>query len=207
VIVEGARLTPEAVELCRMYGQQVGQAMENLALWERATTDGLTRLYNRTFGAQRLEEIRSLDLRQGRATSVLLIDVDRFKAVNDTYGHAGGDLVLRAVASTVQSASRRSDVVARWGGEEILMVLPDTGDEAVLVVAERVRSAIQDRSVAFEGREVRVTASIGAATAGVGDRCSMDALVAMADQGLYAAKNGGRNRVCVKRRAGTQGPT
>jgi diguanylate cyclase (GGDEF)-like protein len=196
VVVEGARLNSEAVELCRLFGLQVIQSLENLALWERATTDGLTRLCNRAFGAQRLEEIRSLDLRQGNASSVFLIDLDRFKDVNDRYGHAAGDLTLRSVATAIRTAGRRSDVTARWGGEEFLMVLPDTGEDEALVVAERVRRAVEDLRLPFEGSELRPTVSIGVSTALAGDRRPTGAIVSEADDALYAAKRAGRNRVC-----------
>ena len=202
VVVEDAVLAAEAVELCRIFGLQVVQALENLALWERATTDGLTRLYNRTFGIQRLGEIRSLDERQDSATSVLLVDIDRFKSVNDTHGHAAGDLTLRAVATAVRAAGRRSDVTARWGGEEILMVLPDTAREQALLVAERVRRGVEELQVRFEGVTIRPTISVGTGTAAVGDRRAVEELVAEADRGMYAAKNGGRNRVCEGRESG-----
>ena len=94
VVVEGDTRTPGDRALQNLWATS-RTGFENLALWERATTDGLTRLYNRSFGMQRLEEIRSLDVRQKRSTSVLLIDIDKFKQVNDLHGHAAGDLLAR----------------------------------------------------------------------------------------------------------------
>lgn len=196
LVIEARVPSGDTEDLCRIYGQQVGQALENLTLWERATTDALTRLHNRAFGAQRLEEVRALDVRHDRCTSVLLIDIDRFKSVNDVYGHAAGDITLRAVASAVQGVSRRSDVVARWGGEELLMVLPDTRQDKALLAGERVRAAVAALSVPFSGAVIQVTVSIGSATAGQEDRRRMDAVLAEADSALYVAKNSGRNRVC-----------
>ncbi len=195
LVIEGHLPTADTADLCRIYGQQVGQALENLTLWDRATTDALTRLHNRAFGSQRLEEVRALDVRNGRCTSVLLIDIDRFKRVNDVHGHAAGDLMLRAVAGAVQEVSRRSDVVARWGGEELLMVLPDTPPEKALLAGERVRSAVEGLSVPVSDAVISVTVSIGSATALGGDRRRMESLLADADLALYAAKNGGRNQV------------
>lgn len=195
IVIEGP-LSPEAGDLCRIYGQQVGQALENLSLWDRATTDGLTRLHNRTFGAQRLEETRSLDVRQVRPTSVLMIDIDRFKSVNDTFGHAAGDSVLKAVASAIHGVGRRSDVIARWGGEEFLMVLPETSLPQALLAGERVRRAVSGLQVIVGEDVVRTTASIGVATAPAGDSRSAETLVADADRALYLAKNAGRDQVC-----------
>jgi diguanylate cyclase (GGDEF)-like protein len=166
-----------------------------VTLWERATTDGLTCLYNRTFAAQRMAEIRSLDVRQRHSTSVLIFDLDRFKLVNDRHGHAAGDLTLRAVAGAIRSVCRRADVTARWGGEEFLMVLPDTDTDTALLVAERVRATVERLIVPFESGEIRATVSVGSATAGIGDYRSMEAVLADADHALYEAKRSGRNRV------------
>jgi diguanylate cyclase (GGDEF)-like protein len=119
-------------------------------------------------------------MRQGRPTSVLLIDLDKFKLVNDRFGHAVGDLTLKAVAAAVSAVGRKSDVVARWGGEELLMILPETSTGQALLAAERVRP----------------TVSIGSATAASCDKSPVDTLVDIADRGMYAAKHAGRNRVC-----------
>jgi len=196
LVAEVGSVSRELNNLCRIFGQQVGQALENLTLWERATTDALTGLHNRAFGAQRLEELRAFDIRTSRPTSVLVVDIDRFKVVNDTFGHAAGDAVLQAVARALVGAARRTDVVARWGGEELLVVLPDTPAEKALLAAERIRSEVSALAVSHDGHTVRVTASIGAATAHAGNRMSTEAVVAAADRALYAAKAGGRNRVC-----------
>ncbi len=195
IVIEGP-LSADAGDLCRIYGQQVGQALENLSLWDRATTDALTRLHNRAFGAQRLEEIRSLDMRQNRSTGVLMIDIDRFKLVNDTFGHPAGDAALRAVARALHEVGRRSDAIARWGGEELLMVLPDTTMAQALLAGERVRRAVEALRVATGESVIRTTVSVGATSATPDDRRHADTLVADADRALYLAKNTGRNRVC-----------
>lgn len=155
---------------------------------EMAVTDPLTGLRNRRYVRRHLEGV----LRNAGA-SVLLIDVDRFKSVNDTYGHAAGDVVLRAVAERVRGHLRAADVVARYGGEEFLIVMSASPAEDAALVAERLRGAIAAEPVLADGHALNVTASVGVATAEAG--ASSDDVVAAADAALYRAKKGGRNRV------------
>jgi two-component system cell cycle response regulator len=155
---------------------------------EMAVTDALTGLRNRRYVRRHLEGI----LRQG-AAAVLMLDVDRFKAVNDTHGHAAGDAVLREIAERVRAHIRASDVVARYGGEEFLVVMAATGEEEAQVVGERLRAAIDSAPILAEGRLLQVTASVGVAAGEVGS--PVDALLAAADDALYRAKKLGRNRV------------
>jgi two-component system cell cycle response regulator len=155
---------------------------------EMAVTDPLTGLRNRRYVRRHLEGV----LRNSGA-AVLLIDVDRFKSVNDTYGHAAGDAVLREVAERVRGHLRAADVVARYGGEEFLVVMSGAAAEDGRLVAERLRNAIATVPVQAEGRALSVTASIGLAAGDVG--ASSDDVVGAADAALYRAKNNGRNRV------------
>lgn len=122
--------------------------------------------------------------------SVLLIDIDHFKAVNDTHGHQAGDEVLRAVTTSLRQELREGDVLGRWGGEEFLALLPATGLEGALVAAERLRRAVSLRTFPYAGS---VTVSIGAASALPSDH--LERVVARADAGMYRAKRAGRNRV------------
>ena len=122
--------------------------------------------------------------------SVLLIDIDHFKAVNDTHGHQAGDEVLRAVTTSLRQELREGDVLGRWGGEEFLALLPATGLEGALVAAERLRRAVSLRTFPYAGS---VTVSIGAASALANDH--LERVVARADAGMYRAKRAGRNRV------------
>jgi two-component system cell cycle response regulator len=159
---------------------------------ELAVTDPLTGLRNRRYVRRHLEGV----LRNAGA-AVLLIDVDRFKSVNDSLGHAAGDVVLREVAERVRAHIRSADVVARYGGEEFLVVMAGTAAEEAAMVAERLRAAIAASPVMAEGQAVPVTASIGVASGESGTLS--DDVIAAADTALYAAKKGGRNRVEIAR--------
>lgn len=126
----------------------------------------------------------------GETWSVLLVDIDHFKSVNDTHGHQAGDEVLRAVTLTLRQELREADMLGRWGGEEFLALLPATGLEGGLVAAERLRRAVSLRTFPYAGS---VTVSIGVASARPGDH--LERTVARADAGMYRAKRAGRNRV------------
>lgn len=199
MLIEASELPGEAVEACELFARQVTQAIENVTLYERATVDPLTQLFNRAVGVQRLDEAMRLGARTGTATSVILVDVDHFKRVNDTYGHAAGDLVLRSVSSLLKSTARTTDVPCRYGGEEMLVVLPATDRAGAAALAERIRARIAGSSTMVDGHAVTVTASFGVATvpAGAADVRAAD-MIAAADRALYRAKAAGRNMVGVE---------
>jgi diguanylate cyclase (GGDEF)-like protein len=156
-------------------------------------TDPLTSLPNRRHLEQHLEAAASAARRHDHHVAVLLVDVDRFKGVNDAYGHAHGDQVLFEVARRLLVAMRAEDLVGRWGGEEFLAVLPHTDGAGARVVAERLRAEVASSPVLLaDGRAVPVTVSVGCSTGTTG----ADVLRA-ADEALYAAKDRGRNRVEV----------
>lgn len=194
MLLETSRMPPDVKEACTIYAQQVMQALENVMLYEMATVDALTRLFNRAHGMQRLREVLKLAARAHQPTSVAMIDVDHFKSINDTYSHAAGDLMLRRIAEVLREQSRESDIVARYGGEELMVVLPQTELEGAIIHMERVRRAIEAMSITFAGEVIRVTASIGVAAALPG-YMEHEHLVHIADQGLYRAKRAGRNQV------------
>ena len=158
----------------------------------RAATDGLTGLPNRRY----FDEFCALLARRRRAADsvgVLMIDVDRFKAVNDAYGHLVGDDVLRAVAGAIAAAVREDDVPARYGGEEFAVLLRNPSREIAIDVGERVRRAVGRLDLAAIGVP-SVSVSVGAAVAGAPDE-PIGAIVEQADRALYAAKRGGRDQV------------
>lgn len=178
----------------------------NAVLEQTATTDGLTGLANRRQLDRRLVEEVERAHRYGSPLSVLLVDVDHFKKVNDGHGHAAGDAVLRAIAAQIRASVRIMDITARFGGEELVVVAPSTSWSGARALGERLRAAIERLEIVAPGVEpsVRVTASIGVATL-TADEDGLGVL-ARADASLYEAKRGGRNRV-VMSGVEPEGPT
>lgn len=175
VMLAELRPAHEDLQLLEIFAGQAAMAIENIRLFELATTDELTGLYNRRWWDLRLaesleaEEARRSTLEhQGPGTGVLIIDIDHFKKVNDTHGHAAGDQALRQVAQVLKSSLRESDVSGRWGGEELVVLLPCTSAEHTLEVSERIRSAIEHNVIHWNGKEIHLTASIGAAHTSAG---------------------------------------
>ena len=165
-------------------------------LSQAATHDALTGLPNRRAAEKFLAQAALRAQRQGAPLSTLLIDVDFFKKVNDQHGHPGGDHVLQALAQLLKSHIRPSNLVARWGGEEFVMLLPDTPLDGARDMAEQLRLAVQNSPFHWQQHNVPITISVGAATWSSGPFLA-NVLIADADSALYRAKNTGRNRVCV----------
>ncbi|MDT4858108.1 Response regulator PleD [compost metagenome] len=126
----------------------------------------------------------------------MLLDLDHFKLLNDTYGHQAGDEVLQGFAQNLRDGLRQSDIVCRWGGEEFIILLKDTGNATAHYLAEKVRSDVAARRYPFKGVNLHVTTSIGLAEMHPDD--SLDSLIGRADRGLYRAKQSGRDCVCVE---------
>lgn len=173
-------------------------------LFDSSTRDGLTQLYNRRYFDERLVAEIAYARRHATPLCLIMIDVDRFKAINDSLGHLVGDSVLRAVAGEVVRVVRTEDVVARYGGEELVVLARATGHDAGARLAERIRAAIADLDVTPPppASEVKVTISLGVAAL---DEVPKDApdtsLVDLADERLYAAKDAGRNRIVTGKEA------
>lgn len=163
-------------------------------LSQMASTDSLTQLNNRRALLDRLEDHWALAERYGRPLCCIMVDVDRFKSVNDTYGHHTGDVVLRTVATMLRECLRRHDVCGRLGGEEFCIVCPETPLEGAVIVAERLREAIAARVIDAGDHTLQVTASFGVAVRGDSDSRSQD-MINRADAMLYKAKENGRNQV------------
>jgi diguanylate cyclase (GGDEF)-like protein len=162
---------------------------------ELAITDELTGLRNRRHVSERLADELARASRYGEALSLVLFDVDRFKRVNDTYGHDAGDAVLRALSAAALAECRKPDILGRWGGEEFLLVLPRTGAEGASAIAARLREVIEALRVEHAGNSLATTASFGVATFVPGRREGVTEVLKRADEALYRAKDRGRNRV------------
>jgi diguanylate cyclase (GGDEF)-like protein len=180
--------------LARLLANCAVPAIERARLERLATTDAHTRAFNRRYLVPRLEEEMARAKRQKTALSLLMMDLDHFKRVNDQHGHAAGDQVLREFADRVRAATRVQDALVRWGGEEFVLVMPDTDAERATHVAERIREAVSGLPIVLDdGVELRQSVSIGVASWNRQE--PVDAFVARSDEALYDAKRTGRNRV------------
>nr|WP_295079402.1 GGDEF domain-containing protein [uncultured Roseateles sp.] len=163
--------------------------------FELAMQDMLTGLQNRRAIADQLSMAVARARRQGQVLSVLMMDIDHFKHVNDNYGHLAGDKVLQSVAQTLQSRLREQDQIGRFGGEEFLLILPDTSLEGALVLAEALRAAVAGSKTSWEHQTISVTISIGVWGGLISPTDTADTVVGAADTAMYRAKVGGRNQV------------
>jgi diguanylate cyclase (GGDEF)-like protein len=186
-------------DLVAYLARQAGVSMENVGLHEQvqrqALTDELTGLYNHRHFVETLSAECDRARRFGQPVGLVMVDLDDFKAVNDTYGHQQGDQVLRSVAGLMRKYSREIDGPARYGGEELAVVLPQTDLDGAYQLAERLRTGIAELAIPLVagGGEMRVTASLGVAALPENAE-DPDPLIAAADAALYAAKRTGKNK-------------
>ena len=189
----------------RLMNERLGDAMEDISyrqeieqeLRAMATLDPLTGISNRRhFAEMATREIKTAQ-RHGRELSVAMLDLDHFKVVNDTYGHAGGDAVLRLAVEVIAGELRSADILGRIGGEEFALLLPETGLATAVGIVERIREKIAEQTFTWDGEDITVTASIGVAIYAP-EEPTIDSALARADKGLYTAKENGRNRVVAQ---------
>ena len=166
-------------------------------LQEMALVDPLTRTWNRTGILEVLDKEWALSQREHRALGAIVLDIDHFKKVNDTYGHDGGDEVLKRVADRLRLSVRPYDAIGRMGGEEFLILLPKSGPGTVERVAERIRQAVQDVPIEVGDTQVQVTVSLGGNSLLPDSSTSREEFLRAADQALYQAKSSGRNRLTM----------
>lgn len=166
-------------------------------LEKMATTDALTGLYNRGHFNRTFENEYRRSTRYEQPLSLIIMDADHFKSVNDNYGHPAGDAFLIALAKEISNVAREVDIAARYGGEEFVVILPQTGGKDAMIMAERLREVIEAMEITFEDHKISRTASIGVVSLPDIQADSPDELLLAADNALYRAKNGGRNRVVM----------
>lgn len=197
------RLGKDQVETFRSAVNHLGLALRNALMFKevklRADRDGLTRIYNRHSFEERLVYEIKRRRRYNHDLSLLMVDLDYFKQVNDTYGHKAGDMVLRKVGEILTETFRGTDLAARYGGEEFVVLLPHTTEKDAWALAERVREAVQSCEFHFDGHDFTVTASIGVASVEAGALTKDDDLIIKADKALYEAKHNGRNTVVISK--------
>jgi diguanylate cyclase (GGDEF)-like protein len=171
------------------------------SLYDRATRDGLTGLYNKKFFIDALQPAVAASVRHATALSLVMLDIDHFKRINDTFGHPAGDRVLREVSDALTRMVRTEDLLARYGGEEFALLLRDTDQEQAERCAERCRREVEAQLLDPSALRIRVTLSAGVACLPDRELDDAEALTAAADRELYEAKRLGRNRVCSRARA------
>src|SRR5262245_476549 len=158
--------------------------------------DALTDIHNKRYLLEFLDREISRSARYCRPLTLIMFDLDRFKAINDDLGHLGGDFTLREVAARVKSSIRKEELFARYGGEEFAVVLPETNEQGALIVAERIRTLVEQHRFQYEGKAYPLTISIGVALTSGDENMTPTELIRQADDKLYQAKNAGRN--CVR---------
>jgi diguanylate cyclase (GGDEF)-like protein len=204
--VNGKRVSQRALEdgdriqlgpniLLRFTKASAAESELQARLYTGATTDSLTGLANREFALRQLEAEIAYCRRHRADVAVVMMDVDHFKEINDRYGHPAGDMLLTELATRLHESCRLEDVVARFGGEEFLLILRGNSVADAVPLAERIRRAVEETVVLGGGGAVQVTASFGVAALSEHVDGDVDALIQRADARLYAAKRGGRNRV------------
>ena len=170
-----------------------------MELKQLASTDSMTKLYNRRYFTEISESFLNLDKRNKTNTSIIMLDIDKFKNVNDTYGHKVGDDVIISLASILQAQSRKSDIVCRWGGEEFVILFPHTNLEGASVIAQEIRVTVENSLLQVEdNKELKFTVSIGISVVDIENDLNIEASINRADEALYEAKESGRNRVCIR---------
>jgi diguanylate cyclase (GGDEF)-like protein len=167
-------------------------SVKNIAIY-----DTLTGLFNRRYLEERLKIEVQNAFSNGVPISLVMVDIDHFKKVNDTFGHPDGDLVLQEIASLLKRSVRKKDTVARFGGEEFLLILPEADIEASSMIAERIRLSVENTLFDVGKAQLNLSVSIGISNYPIHRARSDKELIRMTDQALYEAKRGGRNRVCV----------
>ena len=192
---DGGTFSDDDATLFQSLGLQIAIAIRNAQLYAMAVTDGLTGLYVRRYFDLRLDEEFEQAKRYGRKFAILLFDIDHFKKFNDTHGHQTGDMVLKQFAGLITANTRRSDICCRYGGEEMAVILPETGLNEASLLASKLCARV--RSHPFTGmnaEELSVTTSVGVAAHNA-ELSSPSQMVEAADEALYEAKRLGRNRV------------
>jgi diguanylate cyclase (GGDEF)-like protein len=175
-------------------------------IYRLTVLDPLTGVPNRRHFQEFVDREVARAARHHRPLALALIDIDHFKAINDSMGHLAGDLTLRQLASSVGGTIRRDELFARYGGEEFAIVLPELDEAQAVAVGERVRRTVADQDFAFGGRRYKVTVSVGVAATSGGEAVQTADLLRRADDMLYKAKAAGRNRVCPAPRPGAAEP-
>jgi diguanylate cyclase (GGDEF)-like protein len=188
------------LQMLQYVSTQSAIAIKNADLYNMATRDGMTKLYIHKYFKERLLEEFRRSQRKGYPLSLVMLDIDHFKSLNDTYGHQAGDRVLIEVARVIRDNTRAIDIPCRYGGEEFAIILPETIRDHAMAFSERIRGLIEVLSIEYQGTVIHVTVSGGVATSNVSAPADTDEFIRFADRALYDSKEGGRNRILFFRK-------
>ncbi|MEW5822222.1 MAG: diguanylate cyclase [Cyanobacteriota bacterium] len=169
----------------------------NDKLEQIADTDSLTKLKNRRYFSTEATKELNRAKRYGHTLALFMIDIDNFKQINDKYGHLTGDLVLKKIAKIISLKARESDIICRYGGEEFVMVIPETDPKKASYTAEKIRKLVEKTKITIDDKEIDLTISIGIALNTPKNMISLKELVDFADRALYSAKNSGKNKTVI----------
>ena len=194
----GENFTENDLRFFTTIASQVATAIDNARLYELAITDELTNLYIYRYFRQRLDNEIKRSRRYFFPLALIILDIDHFKRVNDTYGHQCGDFVLKELAKIIKEEVREVDISCRYGGEEFTVILPETDLEGASTLAERLRESVEEHSFLFKKQLLKITISLGVAELSP-SLSGIEELINLADIALYQAKEGGRNKVVVGR--------
>lgn len=194
---DGDKITLGSTTILKFtYHDQLDETFQK-QMFDAALRDGLTGAFNKNYLMNHLNSELAFAVRQQASLSVVMFDVDHFKPVNDNYGHLAGDAILKRLSELAQSMLRPDDIFARYGGEEFTIVSRGTDLPRAMVVAERLRQAIERTDFIYEGQRIPITVSMGVAAYPEIEATTPDDLIGAADKALYDAKRNGRNRVCL----------
>jgi two-component system cell cycle response regulator len=197
VLADGDKILLGSTTILKFSYQDKLDEMFQRQMSESALRDGLTKAFNKRYFTERIESEYLYAVRHDAPMSLLFLDIDHFKRINDVHGHPGGDHVLVELAKVTHGCLRNEDIFSRYGGEEFAVISRGTTIVEAETLAERLRGAIEEHAFTFEGKPISVTVSVGVASAPRRGVSSPAELVAVADETMYTAKRSGRNRVCV----------
>jgi diguanylate cyclase (GGDEF)-like protein len=197
VLADGDKILLGSTTILKFTYQDKLDEMFQRQMSESALRDGLTKAFNKRYFAERLESEYLYAVRHDAPMSLMFLDIDHFKRINDVHGHPAGDHVLVELAKLAHGSLRNEDIFARYGGEEFAVISRGTDLDDAKQAAERLRSAVEEHTFSYEGKTIPVTISVGVARAPCPGVASPADFIALADETMYAAKRSGRNRVCV----------